>query len=311
VTFVFTELIIMAIYVVLASSFDLIIGRGGMFSIAHAAFFALGAYVTAQVNLLLGVPILLAWLVGIVVCAILSLLLGLMALRVTSDYLIIASFGLLTVVLAFLSNGPQELTGGTVGISGIPAPIIFGYQIGSLSDFTVLFLVLDVIVVALLVYLVRSPFGRSLAAIRDNTSAAESLGKKPNTSKLWVFSIAGGFAGLAGAMYASYIGYISPDAFGQSVNTLIFAMVFVGGAGSVVGAVIGAIILTWIPALLTLVALPPELLGFIEQAAYGAILVLIVVLLPGGIAGSISDALRPVLRRVRTGRADRAGVSAS
>jgi branched-chain amino acid transport system permease protein len=299
VTFVLTELIIMTIYIVLASSFDLIIGRGGMFSIAHAAFFAIGAYVTAQMNLVFGIPILLAWLIGAIVCAILSLLLGLMALRVTSDYLIIASFGLLTIVLAVLSNVPQ-LTGGTVGLSGIPAPIIFGYQIASLSDFTVFFLVIDVIVVALLVYLVRSPFGRSLAAIRDNTSAAESLGKRPNTSKLWVFSIAGGFAGIAGAMYASYIGYISPDAFGNQVNTLIFAMVFVGGAGSVVGAVIGAIVLTWVPALLTLLTLPPELLGFLEQAAYGAILVLIVVLLPGGIAGSLSD-IKPLrgLRRTK------------
>jgi branched-chain amino acid transport system permease protein len=285
-SFVYTELVMMAIYVVLASSFDLIIGRGGMFSIAHAAFFAIGAYATAIFTADTGMPVLLAWVCGAVLCALLSLLLAAIAVRVSSDYLIIASFGFLSIVLAILSNVPG-LTGGYVGLSDIPPPAAFGQFVGSDQQFAGFYLVIAAVVVALLVYLVRSPFGRSLKAIRDNPLAAEALGKRPTTSKLWVFSTAGLFAGIAGAMYASYIGFVSPDGFGNQVNTLIFAMVFVGGAGTVLGAVVGAVVLTWIPALLTLASLPADILGDLEQVAYGLILVVMVLALPGGVAGAV------------------------
>lgn len=301
--FVLTELVMMAIYVVLASSFDLIIGRGGMFSIAHAAFFAIGAYATAQITAKLGVPVLASWILAAIVCGLLSLILAAVAVRVSSDYLVIASFGFLTIVLAVLSNAPA-LTGGYVGLSGIPAPAIFGRIIGNDQQFAVVYLVIAAVVVLLLTYLTRSPFGRSLKAIRDNPTAAEALGKRPTIAKLWVFSIAGAFAGIAGAMYASYISFISPDGFGNQVNTLIFAMVFVGGAGSILGAVIGAVVLTWIPALISLAALPAQVLGDLEQVAYGLVLVIMVMAAPGGLAGALGK-LGSLLRRSSGAEVDR------
>ncbi|MEV6845791.1 branched-chain amino acid ABC transporter permease [Actinoplanes sp. NPDC051411] len=287
-TFVLTELVMMTIYIVLAASFDLIIGRGGMFSIAHAAFFAIGAYATAQITDKLGVPVLVGWALGAVLCGMLSLLLALVAVRVSSDYLVIVSFGFLTIVLAVLSN-VASIGGGYVGLSGIPAPSAFGYFVGSDAQFVGFYLAVTAVVVALLLYLAHSPFGRTLKAIRDNPLAAEAIGKRPTIAKLWVFSIAGAFAGIAGAMYASYISYISPDAFGSQVNTLIFAMVFVGGAGSVLGSVLGAIALTWIPALISLASLPPDILGNLEQAAYGLLLVIMVMAVPGGIGGAVAS----------------------
>ncbi len=208
----------------------------------------------------------------------------------TSDYLIIASFGFLTIVLAVISNAPV-LTGGDVGISGIPAPAVGPFALDSTQSYAIAYVIVAALIVAFLLYLVRSPFGRSLTAIRDNLAGAEALGKRASRSKLWVFSIAGAFAGIAGAMYASFVSFISPDAFGSSVNTLIFAMVFVGGAGSVIGAVIGAVVLTWLPALISLADLPPNLLGSLEQIVYGAILVAIVMGAPGGIA-SLGTRLR-------------------
>ena len=289
-TFVEETFITMAIYIVLASSFDLIIGCGGMFSIAHAAFFAEGAYVVAILTTKLGLPILLTWVIAAVSCAILSMLLAAMAVRVTSDYLIIASFGFLSIVLAFFTNS-GNLTGGFIGISGVPFPSIFGIQIESYVSFVIAYGLIAVVTIGLLLYISRSPFGRSLRAIRDNQLAAEALGKRPTYSKVWVFSIAGAFAGIAGAMYASFISYVSPDAFSNTINVLIFAMVFVGGAGTIVGALIGAIVLTWIPALISLVPLPAATLGDIEQAAYGVVLVLIVMLMPGGLVGGINRGL--------------------
>jgi branched-chain amino acid transport system permease protein len=292
-TFVEETLITMAIYVVLASSFDLIIGCGGMFSIAHAAFFALGAYTVALLTVKVDMPILLTWVIGALACAILSMLLAAIAVRVTSDYLIIASFGFLSIVLAFFTNS-GSLTGGFIGISGVPFPSFFGIEIQSYLSFVVAYVLIAAVAVTLLLYVSRSPFGRSLKAIRDNQLAAEALGKRPTYSKVWVFSIAGAFAGIAGAMYASFISYVSPDAFGNSINVLIFAMVFVGGAGTIAGAVIGAVVLTWIPALISLVPLPASTLGDFEQAAYGLVLVLIVMLMPGGLVGGINRGLASV-----------------
>jgi branched-chain amino acid transport system permease protein len=283
--FIYSELIMMAIYVVLAGSFDLIIGRGGMFSIAHAAFFAIGAYSVGLLTTKLSVPVILAWILGALICAVLSLLLAAIAVRVSSDYLIIASFGFLTIVLAVLSNS-DSLTGGNVGVSNIPAPSAFGKIASTDEQYVVVYCVLALLIVLALLYLAHSPFGRSLKAIRDNSSGAESLGKRPNAAKLWVFSISGAFAGIAGAMYASYISFVSPDAFGNQVNVLIFAMVFVGGAGSIIGAVVGAIVLTWIPALISLASLPANVLGEVEQAAYGLVLVVMVTAIPGGLAGA-------------------------
>jgi branched-chain amino acid transport system permease protein len=297
--FVYTELAMMAIYVVLASSFDLIIGGGGLFSIAHAAFFAIGAYATALLTVqYLHLQVIVAWILSGLICAVLSLLLAAIAVRVSSDYLVIASFGFLTIVLAVLTNG-GGVTGGYVGLSGVPAPSAFGRIVIGNQQFALVYLVIAVVVVLLLRYLVRSPFGRSLRAIRDNVTAAQALGKRPTGAKLWVFSIGGGFAGIAGSMYASYISFISPDAFGNQVNTLIFAMVFVGGAGTVLGAVTGAVVLTWVPALISLAALPAQTLGFLEQAAYGAILVVIVMALPGGLDGAAARLGTAVFSRAR------------
>jgi branched-chain amino acid transport system permease protein len=302
-SFVYTELVMMAIYIVLASSFDLIIGCGGMFSIAHAAFFGIGAYSAALLTTEQGWPVLVAWAAGALICALLSLILGAIAVRVSSDYLVITSFGFLSIVLAILSNA-QGLTGGFVGISGVPAPGIGGLTVDSDPQYVVLYTLIAVAVVAFLLYLSRSPFGRTVKAIRDNSLAAEALGKRPTYAKVWVFSIAGGFAGIAGAMYSSYISFVSPDAFGNDVNVLIFAMVFIGGAGSITGAVIGAIALTWIPALISLVSFPPDILGNVEQVAYGAILVMIVMAAPSGRVGVV-DKVRDLTRALvtRTSRA--------
>jgi ABC-type branched-subunit amino acid transport system permease subunit len=298
-SFVYTELVMMAIYIVLASSFDLIIGCGGMFSIAHAAFFGIGAYSAALLTTKQGWPVLIAWAAGALICALLSLILGAIAVRVSSDYLVITSFGFLSIVLAILSNA-QGLTGGFVGISGVPAPGIGGLAVASDQEYVVLYTLIAIGVVAFLLYLSRSPFGRTVKAIRDNSLAAEALGKRPTYAKVWVFSIAGGFAGIAGAMYSSYISFVSPDAFGNDVNVLIFAMVFIGGAGSIVGAVFGAVALTWIPALISLVSFPPDILGNVEQVAYGAILVAIVMLAPSGRVGVVDRVyalVRPLFSR--------------
>jgi branched-chain amino acid transport system permease protein len=136
-------------------------------------------------------------------------------------------------------------------------------------------------------HLARSPFGRALTVLRENAVAAEALGKSQRHFKLWAFAVAGGLAGLAGGMYSGYLSYISPDAFSNDINVLIFAMVLVGGAATVIGPLIGAVILVSIPAALALLPLSPSWLGPVEQIAYGLALVLC--------AMARADGLYPVL----------------
>jgi branched-chain amino acid transport system permease protein len=121
--------------------------------------------------------------------------------------------------------------------------------------------------------------------MRESASASMALGKNPTYLKSWSFVIAGALAGLAGGMFASYISYIGSDSFGNSVNILIFAMVIVGGVGTIWGPVLGAMLLTVMPAALSLLSIPANILGPVEQVIYGALLVLIVLFRPTGLYG--------------------------
>jgi branched-chain amino acid transport system permease protein len=282
--FLFTVLVFIAIYVVLAVSFDLVIGYTGLFSVAHAAFFAIGAYTTAIVAVRLDLPIVLAAILGALMCAASSNILALLAIRVSQDYLVIASFGFLTVVLSALVNLPS-ITGGTLGIGNIPPPELLGLRVAGPASYALAYLPLAGIVVALTWWLARSPFGRALRAIRENVVGAEALGKTPIYFKIWAFTIAGGLAGVAGAMYAAYISYISPDAFSNDVNILLFAMVILGGAGTTFGPLLGAVLLTVLPAVLQLMPLPPTLVGPVEQIIYGGLLVVFMMTRADGLYG--------------------------
>jgi len=272
VGFALSIVVSIAIFAILAVSFDLVLGYAGLFSVAHAAFFAIGAYTTALIALHTGAPILLAAAGAVLACAISSALLAVLVIRVSQDYLVIASFGFLTLVLAALANLP-DLTGGTLGIGGIPPPSLFGWTVSGLLSYAIVFSLIAAVVVAVTWWLAHSPYGRALRAIRDNVVGAEALGKNPTFFRVTAFVIAGALAGIAGAMYATYISYISPDAFSNDVNILIFAMVVIGGAGTVVGPLVGAILLVSLPAVLSLLPLAPTLVGPVGQIIYGALLV--------------------------------------
>lgn len=275
--FVLTTAVTVAIYVILAVSFDLVIGYSGQFSVAHAAFYGAGAYGAAIANTTFHVPILAAWSIGVVAAALCSVLISFLAIRIGGTYLVVASIAFQMVIVAIFLNVPA--LGGSLGVSHIQAPS----GLSSSTSFAVAYLVIAALVTTLVWWLANSPFGRSLQTMRESASASMALGKNPTYLKSWSFVIAGALAGLAGAMFASYISYIGSDSFGNSVNILIFAMVIVGGVGTIWGPVLGATLLTVIPAALSLLAIPPNILGPVEQVIYGALLVLIVLFRPAGL----------------------------
>ena len=230
------------IYALLALSLVLVWGQAGMVNLGLAGFFALGAYASALVTVGGGMPIPLGWLAALAVAAVAGLLLTWLTRQMRGDYLAIVTLGFAeTIRLAAVNE--TWATKGSDGISGIPGP--FKAALG--GQFNAVYLVLTWLVVALAWALVRrltgAPFGRVLRAIRDDDEVAAAAGKPVLRFKLQVFAIAGALAGLAGALYAHFTSYISPDLFTPLITVYIFLAATAGGNTRPAGAVLGALVL--------------------------------------------------------------------
>ena len=228
-------------------------GQTGLFNVGIAGFVAIGAYVSALLttpetaNRFGGfdLPILVGWLGGALVAALLAFLIGALTIRLRADYLAIATFGVaVTVQLCALNLEP--ITGGPFGIGFIPRP--FASFAGDPLLFSLFNLGVLVVVVALLYLalerLVRSPWGRVLRAIREDETAALALGKSAVKFRLQAFAIGGGIMGLAGAVQAHFIGFIAPENYLPMLTFQVWAMLIVGGSGNNRGAILGAV-LVW------------------------------------------------------------------
>lgn len=282
-TFVVVQLLIMAniinsyyhailatvcINIVLAVSLNLITGFTGQFSLGHAGFMSVGAYACALITL--RVPgwggFLLGAFAGAAAAAILGLLVGLPTLRLRGDYLAIATLGFSEIIRIIFTN--LEITNGAAGLNNIPQhmtwPSMFVFTAGT---------------VLIIRAFLRSAYGRSCIAIREDEIAAEAMGV--NTTKFKVLSFITGafFAGLAGAMYASYFYFLRPDTFGFLKSIDILVIVVLGGLGSLSGSIVSAIFLGLISMFLQSVA---EL----RMVIYSLLLVLIMLFRPQGLMGT-------------------------
>ena len=274
---ILTELFIFGL---LALSLDLIMGYTGMVSFGHAAYFGLGAYAGALTLLTWQLPIPLALASGAVCAAAIAWPIGYLSTRRTGIY-----FAMLTLAFAQLlytiAYKWRSLTGGSDGITGVPKSALWwaGPSLGTPRAYY--FLVLVTVAVALLACwaLVRSPFGRAVVAIRENERKFAALGRDPARFKLIVFVIAAGFAGLAGALFAPFRGFASPELMFWVLSGQALMMVIVGGIGTLVGPVVGAMVFILVQEILS---------SYTEHWMIftGGIFVLMVIFLPGGIVGA-------------------------
>jgi branched-chain amino acid transport system permease protein len=294
VQYILHILINISIYAILAVSFDLVLGYAGLFSVAHAAFYGMGAYVAALAALHLGTPFLLNLLMAAVFCAAAGALLAIPAIRVGGDYLVIASFGFLTIIFTIMLNW-TDVTAGALGLRGIPQPSLFGWHVRTLPQYALLYVIIAALLVAAAWWLATSPFGRALKAIRENQLAAASLGKNAVYFKTWVFAVAGAMAGVAGGMYAHYVTFVGPFAFTMDVSVMLFAMVILGCTGTIIGPLLGAILLVLLPESLRFLMVPAQLQGPVRQMAYGLLLVVFMFVRPDGLYGIFRDAHRILL----------------
>lgn len=286
-------LMLSGISITLAVSLNLINGFTGQFSIGHAGFMAVGAYSSAYFSVTYGanlatslgggtlgwaVALTLATLIGAVVAGIAGLLVGIPSLRLKGDYLAIVTLGFGQIIVVFLNN--IEAVGGARGYSGIPI----------VQRFFWIFLI-AVLTIVIVYNIVNSAFGRALISIREDELAAEAMGVNTTRYKVMAFVISSAMAGAGGVLLAHFDGYLNPKSFEFIKSFEILIMIILGGLGSIVGSVLGAILLT---------VLPESLRGFAEyrMVIYSLLLIILMITRPQGLLGSTA-AFKGLRRRVR------------
>jgi branched-chain amino acid transport system permease protein len=269
-------LVVCALNVLLALGLDFILGYAGQLNLGQSAFFGIGAYASTLLVTLAGVPFWPAFLLGVAAAGLAGVALSLFAVRLRGHYLAIASLGFAVITYQILLNW-ISLTQGPLGIYGIlPPPPLGPVKFSDAANFFWLIAGFTLLVWLVLDALVRSPVGETLLAIREDEVSAASLGINGTAWKVFAFGTGSAVAGAAGAFYASFIGTLVPDAFFITESFTILAMVIVGGVGTLIGPVWGAIVLTVLPELL-------RGIGDLRLVVYGVALTLVVLFIPGGI----------------------------
>ncbi|RTL67131.1 MAG: hypothetical protein EKK41_17385 [Hyphomicrobiales bacterium] len=261
---------------------QLIVGYTGQFSFGHAAFFGVGAYTAALLAVKLKLPFIVTFPMGGLAAAVMGLLVA-PILRLTGHYLAIATLAMGEIIFLLINN-LKGITNGAYGLYGIPMPGFWIWKIDGDEGFFILASLVMFAVLFLLDRLTESRFGRSLVAVRENELAASVCGIDATRQKVVAFVIGTACAGLAGALYAHYMAYINPENFTFVTSVEMVTMVVIGGLGSMLGGIIGSLVV---------VMLPEYLRAFADYRliVYGGMLIFFMLFLPGG----LMDLVRRVL----------------
>jgi branched-chain amino acid transport system permease protein len=277
-------LVLVGVYAVLAISLDLLVGQSGFLSLIQAGFYGLGAYTSALLTIQLGAPFLSGLLAGMLVAALISCIVSLPSLRLHDDYFVIATFGF-QVVLFNVFNNWMGLTRGPLGIPGISQPVIFGWHVDTHLEFLILSGAFAGFAYLTVYRIISSPFGRVLHAIREDEVFSKAHGKNTLYFKVTAFAVSAALAASAGSLYAHYITFIDPTSFTVMESILIISMVIIGGAGSLWGPLVGAVVLVTLPEALRFIGFPSGIAANLRQIIYGSLLVLMMVFRPRGLVG--------------------------
>ena len=279
------------IFSIFALSLNLLLGYAGQVSVAHAAFGAVGGYSVAFLFLQHGVDLLPGLVVGVVLSALVGVVVGLPALRLSTEFLILLTLAAQTIILTLVTTSSN--LGGTYGLQGVSGLSVFGRKLLKPSDLLPVFLVLAVVVYLLVRRLGESPYGRVLRGIREDEVACRSLGKNVFTYKLTVFGVTAAMAGLAGGLFVVQNGLASPSLFSFDQSTAIVAMVILGGTGNLVGSILGATVLVLLtPFFDSALNFTPERAALWRLIAYGVVLVIVMLVRPQGLLPEGTTLLR-------------------
>jgi branched-chain amino acid transport system permease protein len=268
------------VYLMATFGLNLIVGYAGQMSIGQAAFWGIGAYIAGLLMTKMGISFWAVLPLAALTCFVVGLALGFPALRVQHHYLAFATLGFNVLVFLVMRN-EEWLTGGTFGVANIPRPTIFGYSLDGALPFFYFSYASVILLAAALWWLLRSPWGRAFAALRDNPIRAESTGVNITAYTLLAFAIGAACAGVGGVYLAALVNFIEPGQFHLSVSLMMLLAVIVGGSGRFFGPVLGTVV----------VILLPELLRFMQNwylAIFGFAIIVMMVFLPGGLL-SLAD----------------------
>jgi branched-chain amino acid transport system permease protein len=272
------------IWLLLSLGLNIAMGYGGQFNLALGALWGVGAYTAALLQTRLGVPFWINLPLSIIAAAVMAALVGLPSFKVRSHYLAIVTIGLGEVINLFLVN-QDELTGGALGINRIKPPSFFGFPINTDERFYYLILIMVVLGYLIGRQIVSHRIGRAFRALRDDFQAARAMGVNTGYYQILAFAISGAYAGAAGALFAHWNSYISPDIFEFKSALIVLTMILVGGIGKLPGSVVGTVLLLVLN----------EYLRVFEKwqlVGYGVAIIVVVLFLPGGVvqlAGKFED----------------------
>lgn len=277
------------ITIIVALGLNFLMGVTGLVSLGHAAFFAIGAYTAGFLANQWNFSVLLTLPAAACVAAIAGFVVGLPALRLKGHYLILATLAF-QFVTDFSILRLEPITGGANGLA-VPAANIAGIEFQSDLRFYFLALFVAIMLSFGMANLMRSKIGRAAVAIRESDVAAEAVGVNLARYKTMSFAVSAAYAGIAGCLYAHYLGYIGPDHFTVMLSIEYVVMVVVGGSGSILGAILGAAFITLLPEILrefegALLAIYPNFIfPDLRVLVVGASIILFLLFEPKGLAG--------------------------
>lgn len=273
---------VIEIYIIAVSGLDIVFGYCGQISLGHAAFYAIGCYASAILHNTFGISPLITSIIAALLAAGLGALLAYPASKLVFHFLSLATVAFGEIVYQFLIHSPGYITGDFQGKYSDPMSL-FGI---SLADYRLWYYFGLVMVVLFLLakwYLVHSRTGRAFTAIRENGHAANGMGINVRKYKVMAFATSAFYTAFAGAMYVHLICYVHPDMFQQKQSVLFLTMLLFGGSGSLVGPIIGVVSVELLIENL-------RVLQDWQQLVYGVLMLIVIILIPGGIWGTLKDA---------------------
>lgn len=277
--------IMINIYILLVLSANLPIGMANLLTLGQAAFYGIGAYISAFFLMQFNLPFVVVALAVMLLTGLFSYLVSFASIKLKGDYFVLATLGFQMIVYTVLYNW-TDVTHGPYGVPGIPSVKLLGiWSISGVWGYFFLTTVVSVLAAYLFKTIKYSPYGRVLRALRNDEHSVAAMGRNPVAFKSWAFFLSAAFSGLAGLIYASYVSYIDPTSFTLDESIFIISALFIGGTGNVRGPVFGALFVVVLPEVLRFVGMPDAIAANMRQIIYGLALIIIMYFRPQGVWG--------------------------
>lgn len=281
------------IYIIAVSGLDVVFGYCGQISMGQAAFYAIGAYGSALMHNYLGIPVILTMILSSILAALVGALLAYPASKLVFHFLSLATIAFAEIVYLVISRSPNAITGDYRGMFS-DFINLFGFELNTNTRFYYFGLFCVVVFLLVKTFLVKSKVGRAFTAIRENTHAADGMGINVRMYKVIAFTTGAFYTAFAGGMYVHLTKFINPDTFVIKQSVLFLTMLLFGGTGSLMGPIVGVV------SVLTLTELLRSAQEY-QMLVYGVLMLIVIVLIPGGLYGSMKEFMRNKVKLIEGG----------